>query len=692
MTVRTDSLCGVLLDVSGSMRRAYAIDQSHDARVERTHAIFTSIVNIVKREVVRHHRREIIFVSAFGLSNEETETCDLLILLDLLRNCPDDGYSALIYLAEKEGVTDRITRWIDEIKANLSSVEARLLYSILERRRELIHELSDLIPSSLESAALKGGAGLYQDGGKILDNAVQLLTLGLVKKDYEKKAQEKVNEKITNSRAYKRAQEIIRDAVCPLAPKPIQYVSQLLDDVFSVRTTADPSEMVHEKIQEFIEVIKPFIFGYTPMCKALSNAMFIFRENNFKKQKEILFILSDGVASDGDPRPIAEELRSMGVVIVTCFLTSDSIRNPKMLYDKMHVFPSSWSRDGRNVLFEMSSVVENTQPPISNLVDANWELPLSGESCLFFQANSLDVVNEFCETVISQMTASCDALVDLIKKVDLATLINQKNAQFKAREQELETCYANAIAAVFYLAMHRIIGREDHPEFNDIRECIIDEYGYEGANTEKVLKNVGEEYCLHIDEVDENGARRAINMRRPVVARFIWYGEEREKFEEFFKNNPKGILKKDCLRGISRNRISGHAVVLMRCSPRGLTFMNSWGEDFANGGFFTLENEHVFSNTITFYDVNWLEADLKPSEKEAYKNECTERCKELGQNFPSVLDLPFICPNCNEESRIGDFSGHALNAKCPKCSQSFKPKNKELIESLYIQAHKPVQH
>ena len=36
---------GVLLNVSGSMRSAYALDQSRRANVERTHAIFTSIMS-----------------------------------------------------------------------------------------------------------------------------------------------------------------------------------------------------------------------------------------------------------------------------------------------------------------------------------------------------------------------------------------------------------------------------------------------------------------------------------------------------------------------------------------------------------------------------------------------------------------------------------------------------------------------
>ena len=122
----------VLLDVSGSMRGAYAVDSSRDASVERTHAIFTTIVKIVKREVVRHDREEKIFASAFGISQESTDCCDLLHLLDLLRNSPDDGYRALIDLAKREGVADRIEPWLHDIKDNLSSVDARLLYAIMK--------------------------------------------------------------------------------------------------------------------------------------------------------------------------------------------------------------------------------------------------------------------------------------------------------------------------------------------------------------------------------------------------------------------------------------------------------------------------------------------------------------------------------------------------------------------------------
>lgn len=115
--------------------------------------------------------------------------------------------------------------------------------------------------------------------------------------------------------------------------------------------------------------------------------------------------------------------------------------------------------------------------------------------------------------------------------------------------------------------------------------------------------------------------------------------------------------------------------------------MNSWGEQFANGGFFCVESQYVLRD-MKFFDVYWLESDLKLSEKEAYERECGKTCGKLGQNFPSLMELPFDCPNCHKESPIKEFSGHVLKAECPKCSQSFKPTNKQLMESLYIQAQK----
>ena len=95
----------------------------------------------------------------------------------------------------------------------------------------------------------------------------------------------------------------------------------------------------------------------------------------------------------------------------------------------------------------------------------------------------------------------------------------------------------------------------------------------------------------------------------------------------------------------------GHAVVLTGCAPNHLTFMNSWGQNWADGFFFRVKDKNVLHN-MKFYDVYWTEDDLKPSEREAFKREGTERGKELLQQFPSVKELPYECPKCNKISKV----------------------------------------
>ena len=123
-------------------------------------------------------------------------------------------------------------------------------------------------------------------------------------------------------------------------------------------------------------------------------------------------------------------------------------------------------------------------------------------------------------------------------------------------------------------------------------------------------------------------------------------------------------------------------MVLIRCDPKCLTFMNSWGGKFADGGFFRVKDQYVLNDT-SFYDVFWTEDDLKPSEKRAYEKKCTERARHLMQTFPSVQDLTYKCPQCNRHSKVSEFSGNILEAKCPICQQNFKPTNAEILQTLY---------
>ena len=129
----------------------------------------------------------------------------------------------------------------------------------------------------------------------------------------------------------------------------------------------------------------------------------------------------------------------------------------------------------------------------------------------------------------------------------------------------------------------------------------------------------------------------------------------------------------------------GHAVVLIRCHPNCLVFMNSWGQAFGDGGFFRVENEKVL-HKMEFFDVYWDEDDLTSSEKVAFEKKGVDEWKEFLKKFKSIQDLPYVCPHCKEESKVDEFTGHHLEAKCPKCLQTFKPDGPGILESLYLRS------
>lgn len=96
--------------------------------------------------------------------------------------------------------------------------------------------------------------------------------------------------------------------------------------------------------------------------------------------------------------------------------------------------------------------------------------------------------------------------------------------------------------------------------------------------------------------------REAINCRRPVVATFALDDKQWNAFGSFYRNQPQGVLEKENLGTITDQKtLGGHAVVLIKCDPRSLTFLNSWGTAFADGVFFPVRNQAVLN--MQFYDV-----------------------------------------------------------------------------------------
>ena len=96
--------------------------------------------------------------------------------------------------------------------------------------------------------------------------------------------------------------------------------------------------------------------------------------------------------------------------------------------------------------------------------------------------------------------------------------------------------------------------------------------------------------------MDEIGARKAVMNTRMCVARFGLTKKQWKKFDDFYKKEPKGILKKEII-GIRQKdeKLLGHAVVLTQIFKDHLYFLNSYGPNWGDNGFFRVENAEVLN-------------------------------------------------------------------------------------------------
>ncbi len=115
-------------------------------------------------------------------------------------------------------------------------------------------------------------------------------------------------------------------------------------------------------------------------------------------------------------------------------------------------------------------------------------------------------------------------------------------------------------------------------------------------------------------------------------------------------------------------------------------FANSWGDSFGDKGFFKIKDSSVFSN-MTFFDIYWDEDNLSIDENERYKLAANKRLLEWAEEYKSLKDLPFQCPNCKEEYKMSEFGGNYEEAICPneQCNnRTFQPNYQDLGKTLYL--------
>ena len=101
--------------------------------------------------------------------------------------------------------------------------------------------------------------------------------------------------------------------------------------------------------------------------------------------------------------------------------------------------------------------------------------------------------------------------------------------------------------------------------------------------------------------------------------------------------------------------------------------LNSWEEDWADRGFFRVENADVLG--LEFIDVYWTITDLTEEEKTYYEKHRSDVARELMNVLPSLKRAEYKCPKCSKRSPVMEFTGTLSLVECPKCGEVFSTKN-----------------
>ena len=285
--------------------------------------------------------------------------------------------------------------------------------------------------------------------------------------------------------------------------------------------------------------------------------------------------------------------------------------------------------------------------------------------------------------------------------------------QFNSENQIGGRCWAWALSAIIYLASSRVFGRKIE-KFKNIKDEIL---AYENAlsddenNQGRPVFTIAERYLgrynLRGRIISVNEARKAVIKGRPCLCGFFLDGYGWHNFSEFFRNNPEGILTRNYIN--TRNFVltkddtaGGHAVILISIEKCGLKFLNSWGKNWGDNGYFRIENENVL-NDLQFMDVFWYESDLTQNEIASYNNNYLAFIKQASNclsdpniNIREELKKEVQCPKCNKSLHLKSFElnlhqNHEnnegeelrkLKVKCLECKKEFE--SDSITTLLYI--------
>lgn len=156
------------------------------------------------------------------------------------------------------------------------------------------------------------------------------------------------------------------------------------------------------RYRSHVENLATQMFGDTPMGDAFNvvQKRFELEMKNKYSGQPVLFVLSDGDPTDSSADKIiqkAAQIKSNGIIIVSCYVTDKDITEPRKLYG---VLPNGWP-SGAKLMFQCASKLSEGSPFYSYLKEYNWMIEQEGR--FFAQINQSEILTEFMNALISPL-------------------------------------------------------------------------------------------------------------------------------------------------------------------------------------------------------------------------------------------------------------------------------------------------
>ena len=428
------ALTGILLDVSGSMRRNVGggIDEEGGPWAR---SIFEVIDNLIKHDVSPDNS---VFASAFGAKGNG-EILDILTSLQSAKENQSATHDQVdeIFCELQEAGARNIREWasIEVVQGALTRYKARLFLEKAGSDKTFPKKfVQECLPKQcrdfqkVEDEERWFGIGGYLNSA--LKKADRLYArMGSAVKQASK---EDIEESLRKAEPY-----LVDSRPSIFTLKPCIYNVKKASDI--LHGYIDGGELSKERSRELLKTVEPYIYGGTPMYQAITSATECFEKNEskFSTHKKLLFVLSDGYPSDGNnddkvriSRAVTR-LSNAGVTVVSCCVTESTDIEPKRLYSQER---SDWD-PGAKFLFSLSSILTTQSIPRNIFVNRHWSIEvINNETRLFLHVNHPNHLREACN-LARDVVCSQEALSDLLADVDLDVYINQSVSDYEAQQK-----------------------------------------------------------------------------------------------------------------------------------------------------------------------------------------------------------------------------------------------------------------